>query len=48
VSLILVLAAVASLYARLPVVGTFVNSHRFWIAVAGYAILVLGVLLRAL
>jgi hypothetical protein len=50
VSLILVLAAVVSLYTRLPVVGTYLNSgsHRFWIAVAGYAILMLGVLLRGL
>ena len=48
VSLILVLAAVASLYTRLPVVGAFVNSHRFWIAIAGYVILMLGVLLRGL
>jgi hypothetical protein len=48
VSLILVLAGVASLYTRLPVVGAFVNSHRLWIAVAGYVILMLGVLLRGL
>ena len=48
VSLILVLAAVASLYTRLPVVGTFVRSHQLWVAVAGYAILMLGVLLRGL
>jgi hypothetical protein len=48
VSLILVLAAIASLYTRLPVVGIFVNSHRFWIAVVGYLILTLGVLLRGL
>ena len=50
VSLILVLAAVVSLYTRLPVVGTYLNSgsHRFWIAVAGYVILMLGVFLRGL
>jgi hypothetical protein len=48
VSLILVIVAVASLYARLPIVGAFINSHRFWIAVAGYAVLMLGVLLRRL
>jgi hypothetical protein len=48
ISLIVVLAAVASLYTRLPVVGAFVNSHRFWIAIAGYVILMLGVLLRGL
>jgi hypothetical protein len=48
VSLILVIAAVLSLYTRLPVVGPYVNSHRFWIAVIGYVILMLGVLLRGL
>ncbi|MEA2858448.1 MAG: hypothetical protein QOC72_487 [Methylobacteriaceae bacterium] len=48
VSLIVLLTAVASLYMRLPVVGAFVNAHRFWIAIAGYVILMLGVLLRGL
>ncbi|MEA2833150.1 MAG: hypothetical protein QOG66_1352 [Methylobacteriaceae bacterium] len=48
VSLIVLLTAVASLYTRLPVVGAFVNAHRFWIAIAGYVILMLGVLLRGL
>jgi hypothetical protein len=48
VSLIVLLTAVASLYTRLPVFGAFVNAHRFWIAVAGYVILMLGVLLRGL
>jgi hypothetical protein len=48
VSLILVVAAVLSLYTRLPVVGPFVKSHQLWIAVAGYLILMLGVLLRGL
>jgi hypothetical protein len=47
-SLILAFAALASLYARLPVVGTFVNAHRLGIALAAYAILMLGVLLRGL
>jgi hypothetical protein len=48
VSLILALGALASLYARLPVVGTFVNAHRLGIALAAYATLVLGVVLRGL
>jgi hypothetical protein len=48
VSLIVLLTAVGSLYTRLPVVGAFVNAHRFWIAIAGYVILMLGVLLRGL
>jgi hypothetical protein len=46
VSLILALAAQASLYTRLPVVGTFVNAHRVGVALAAYVILMLGVLLR--
>jgi hypothetical protein len=50
VSLILVVAATASLYTRLPLVGAYLNAnpHRFWIAIAGYVILMLGVLLRGL
>ena len=48
VSLILALAALASLYTRLPVVGTFVNTHRVGVALAAYVILMLGVLLRGL
>jgi hypothetical protein len=48
VSLILALAALASLYTRLPIVGTFVNAHRVGVALAAYAILMLGVLLRGL
>ncbi|MBV8850136.1 MAG: hypothetical protein JOZ16_11195 [Methylobacteriaceae bacterium] len=50
VSLILVLATIASLYTRLPIVGAYLNSapHRFWIAIAGYVVLMLGVLLRGL
>jgi hypothetical protein len=48
VSLILALAALASLYTRLPAVGTFVNAHRLGIALAAYLILMLGVLLRGL
>jgi hypothetical protein len=48
VSLILVLAAVLSLYLRLPLVGGYIGSHRFWIAVIGYVVLMAGVLLRGL
>jgi hypothetical protein len=48
VSLVLVLAALASLYTRLPAVGTFVNAHRFGIVVVAYLVLTLGVLLRGL
>ncbi len=48
VSLLLVLAAVASLHFRLPVAQNFVTTHRFWLAVAGYVLLALGVLLSGL
>jgi hypothetical protein len=48
VSLILAVAALASLYTRLPVVGTFVNAHRLGVALAAYVILMLGVFLRGL
>ena len=45
VSLILVGLAVASQYAHLPAIGPFVAGHRFWMAVAGYILLALGVML---
>jgi hypothetical protein len=48
VSLVLALAALASLYTRLPVVGTFVNTHRLGVALAAYFILAAGVILRGL
>jgi hypothetical protein len=48
VSLVVALAALASLYTRLPIVGTFVNAHRVGVALAAYVILMLGVLLRGL
>lgn len=48
ISLLLVLAAVASLRVHLPVGASFVAAHRFWIVVAGYGILVLGVVLPSL
>ena len=48
ISLLLVLAAVASLHFRLPVAQGFVTTHRFWIAVTGYVLLALGVLLPGL
>jgi hypothetical protein len=47
-SLIFALAALGSLYTRLPVVGTFVNAHRVGVALAAYVILTPGVLLRGL
>lgn len=48
ISLIIALIAVASLYTRLPTIGAWVNGHRFWMMVAAYVILALGVALRNL
>lgn len=48
ISLALVLAAVLSLRFHLPVGQAFVAGHRFWLAVAGYGLLALGVLLPML
>lgn len=47
-SLALVLAATLSLRFHLPVGQGFVAAHRLWLAVAGYALLALGVLLPML
>ena len=47
-SLALVLAAALSLRFHLPVGQGFVASHRFSLAVAGYGLLALGVLLPML
>ncbi|RYB02715.1 hypothetical protein [Lichenibacterium ramalinae] len=44
-SLALVLAAGLSLRYHLPVGQGFVAAHRFWLAVGGYALLALGVVL---
>ena len=48
VSLALVLVAAVSLRFHLPVGQGFVAAHRFWLAVAGYALLALGVMLPGL
>ena len=45
ISVALVLVALASLHLRLPVGQGFVAQHRFWLVVAGYGVLTLGVLL---
>lgn len=47
-SLALVLAATLSLRFHLPVGQGFVAAHRLWLAVAGYGLLALGVLLPML
>ncbi|MDB5593279.1 MAG: hypothetical protein JWM36_240 [Hyphomicrobiales bacterium] len=48
VSLILALLAIASLYTRIPTVGLWIIGHRFWMMVAAYVILALGVVMRGL
>ncbi len=48
VSLALVLVAVAAGYGHIPAIGPFVVQHRFWIVVAGYVVLALGVILPGL
>ena len=47
-SLVVALLAIASLYTRLPTIGAWVSGHRFWMMVAAYVILALGVVLRRL
>ncbi len=42
-SLILAIVAIATLYARVPLVGHYVSSHRFWVLAAAYAALLAGV-----
>jgi predicted membrane channel-forming protein YqfA (hemolysin III family) len=48
VSLVLVLLAVMSMHVHLPAIQGVVAAHRFWLVVAGYVVLTLGVLLPGL
>ena len=48
VSLILAVAAVATLYTHIPFAGHYVGSHRFWVMAAAYAALLAGVLFEGL
>ncbi|MGH6838220.1 MAG: hypothetical protein ACREDT_05380 [Methylocella sp.] len=48
VSLILAVAAVASLYTHVPLVGHYVGTHRFWVMAAAYAALLAGALFEGL
>ena len=48
ISLIIAALAIASLYTRIPSIGPWINGHRFWMMVAAYVILALGVLVRSL
>lgn len=43
VSLTLAGLALATLYWRVPVVGHYVSSHRFWVLATAYLMLILGV-----
>jgi hypothetical protein len=44
ISLVLVALAVVSLYTRIP----FVSLNAFWVAIAGYVLLALGVTMKGL
>lgn len=48
VSLILAVLAVATLYTRVPFVGHYVSTHRFWVMVVAYVVLLAGVVLEGL
>ena len=48
VSLILAVAAVASLYTHVPFAGHYIGTHRFWVMAAAYAALCAGVLFEGL
>jgi hypothetical protein len=47
-SVLLASLAVATLYFRVPVVGHFIGSHRFWALAAAYVLLLAGVVFRGL
>ncbi|MGH6850333.1 MAG: hypothetical protein ACREDD_07790 [Methylocella sp.] len=47
-SLILAVAAVATLYTHVPLAGHYVGTHRFWVMTAAYAALLAGVLFEGL
>jgi hypothetical protein len=48
VSLILAVAAVATLYTHVPFAGHYIGAHRFWVMAAAYAALLAGVLFEGL
>ena len=43
-SLILAVAATATLYTHVPFAGHYIGTHRFWVMAAAYAALLAGVL----
>ncbi|PNG27721.1 hypothetical protein [Methylocella silvestris] len=48
VSVVLAGLAIATLYWRVPVVGAYVSSHRFWVLAGAYLALLLGVIVEGL
>jgi hypothetical protein len=48
VSLILAVAAVATLYTHVPFAGHYIGGHRFWVMAAAYVALLAGVLFEGL
>ncbi len=48
VSVVLAGLAIATLYWRVPMVGSYVSSHRFWVLAAAYLALLLGVIVEGL
>lgn len=48
VSLILAVAALATLYTHVPFAGHFIGTHQFWVMAAAYTALLAGVLFEGL
>ncbi|VFU09175.1 hypothetical protein [Methylocella tundrae] len=48
VSVVLAALVIATLYWRVPIVGHYVSTHRFWVLGAAYAALLLGVVMEGL
>lgn len=48
ISLILAAVALATLYTRVPIVGRYVATHRFFVMTAAYAVLLAGVIFEGL
>lgn len=47
-SLALALVTLATLYTKVPFVGHYVTTHRFWMMAAAYLVLLLGVVIEGL
>jgi hypothetical protein len=48
VSLTLAVLAIATFYTHVPVVDHYVRSRRFWVLVAAYVVLLLGVVVEGM